>query len=501
MLASLFAVLTLVLLMVLVFNAARLTTRKLEVQNAADATAQAAGIEMARALNSVTALNHQIGELNALSALINAFGGTELEEKKTISLATSNNALSIAHGLAQFFGPALPPLGFKEVSADKSRSGAAIGASRKRLQLVMAEAYWVHAAGGVLATEPGLAQFAATGVELMRAARKIEANVVFEWQVLDKLEVIAEEQLLPIKQRMNSLLIPKLYAYCEKWVEKAPQRAADAAEFVAQQHRTANDGGTTLPLAEPSGQLFPEVQPDRDTGLQLPVVREEIQRETATHTKSQMVRAMTPWVQYSRKPILQFGRVVLPLSRFARHYHESSNEFTLNMAWWQWKENKTKLFVLRDLDVAGTDKGREPWTRPNGSARADELFALVGFAHERTPAVIAFPRLPQTQTNGLAAFAQVLMYNANPQERERIPDWQPTVGWDTLNWANDVPEYSFGERYGSDRELREPPRIKLNWQAKLVPTTRLSAAAEALDGPLGQILQRTATDTTLANTH
>ena len=52
-----------------------------------------------------------------------------------------------------------------------------------------------------------------------------------------------------------------------------------------------------------------------------------------------------------------------------------------------------------------------------------------------------------------AGVAQAMLYNANPQDPGRVPpaplqpeEWQPVVGWDTLNWHPDVrvPEYRFG---------------------------------------------------------
>src|SRR5206468_1934716 len=145
-------------------------------------------------------------------------------------------------------------------------------------------------------------------------------------------------------------------------------------------------------------------------------------------------------VQYWRKPILEFGRLVLPLSGFAQFYHEETNSFTLNVAWWQWVENRTHLFALRDLDVTGPDKGREAWTEKDGSRLADKRFALIGFAHQPMPTVVGAPLFRPYQPDGMLAQAQVLLYNANPQDRPRKNKWQPVVGWDTLGWDNDVPE-------------------------------------------------------------
>ena len=271
-------------------------------------------------------------------------------------------------------------------------------------------------------------------------------------------------------------------------MDETPKRAEKAAATVAEQQ------GMT-------GTLFPNTKGGGKYTLELPLVKEKIRRGSVTHKHSQMVRAMTPWVQYWRKPILDFGRLVLPISGFAGYYHDESNDFTLNMAWWQWLENRTHLYVLKDLEVAGADKGEERWTKKKGSRRADELFAVIGFAHQDAPEVMAAPLIRPYQPDGLAAHAQVLIYNANPQDRPRKPKWQPVVGWDTLGWDTAVPEYEFGLEYGSDKKIRDQPRIKLNWQTKLVPTTRLADAAGTQDAELNRILERTVGDRPLANTH
>jgi hypothetical protein len=78
-----------------------------------------------------------------------------------------------------------------------------------------------------------------------------------------------------------------------------------------------------------------------------------------------------------------------------------------------------------------------------------------------------------------------MLYNANPQRPHSDRRFQPTIGWDTLNWSSPVPEY--GEEVG------EAPRIRLNWRAKLVPVTRLPEAARSrrLPDPIREVLRKT----------
>ena len=88
---------------------------------------------------------------------------------------------------------------------------------------------------------------------------------------------------------------------------------------------------------------------------------------------------------------------------------------------------------------------------------------------------------PSPTDTGLTTYAQAIFYNANRQQpgtgRGQL---QARVGWDTLNWdpAIDVPEwgakpYVFGLKApwnafdGSAN--RAVARVKLNWQAKLMP--------------------------------
>jgi hypothetical protein len=488
-LVSVFGLMTLLLLTAVIVNASRVTSRKVDGQNAADAAAHAAGVELARGMNAVTALNHLIGELNALDALVMSFGGIPLEDHEPVDIPNAD-LLDAYKDAVEWHGGHIPA-GGRIVFTDVSKSGAAIGKARVRLKKVLTRAYRVHAAGGVMCMEGDIGQLAGSGLRLVRAANALEKNVAFEWAVLDYLEKLAEGPLLGLKHLCNPIdhgIISQLYRYCERVVDETPGRAEKAAAAVA------GEQGMT-------GTLFPNTKGTGKYTLELPLVAEKIHRGSITHTHSQMVRAMTPWVQYWRKPILDFGRAVLPLSGFAGYYHDESNDFTLNMAWWQWLENKTRLFVLKDLEVAGADKGEERWTRKAGSRRADELFAVIGFAHQDAPEIMGAPLIRPYQPDGMAAHAQVLVYNANPQDRPRRKKWQPVVGWDTLNWDNAVPEYEFGEPYGCDREIREQPRIKLNWQAKLVPTTRLADAVGTQDAELNRILERTTADRPLATIH
>src|SRR5205823_6433861 len=77
---SLFVVLAFVLMFSLICNIANTVNQKIETQNAADAVAYSATVEMARGMNAITATNHMIGELMALVVLHHALRGDELDD-------------------------------------------------------------------------------------------------------------------------------------------------------------------------------------------------------------------------------------------------------------------------------------------------------------------------------------------------------------------------------------------------------------------------------------
>src|SRR5262245_43268346 len=62
---SCFLLMAFVLGLVLVGNIGAATNDRLELQNAADAAAYSAALQMARGLNAITATNHMMGEVTA----------------------------------------------------------------------------------------------------------------------------------------------------------------------------------------------------------------------------------------------------------------------------------------------------------------------------------------------------------------------------------------------------------------------------------------------------
>jgi hypothetical protein len=134
---------------------------------------------------------------------------------------------------------------------------------------------------------------------------------------------------------------------------------------------------------------------------------------------------------------------------------------------------------------------------------------VVGFAHRTAPKPFSSALYKQPNPDGILAYAQATIYNANEQSTSSPSDFQPQVGWDTLNWKYPVDQsgaYEFdrgnqrdsGGSWLQSLNFLQPsssrnPVITLNWQAKLVPVTRLGAARNAIGmpGPIRQVLSRT----------
>jgi hypothetical protein len=159
---------------------------------------------------------------------------------------------------------------------------------------------------------------------------------------------------------------------------------------------------------------------------------------------------------------------------------------------------------------------------------ADRMFCVVGMAHRPKPPLFSLfvgtsPLFRQENEGGMACYAQAMFYNANEQQQgSGTQDLQPIAGWDTLNWGVDdrnrpvrVPEYPgpLPQEDDSHSNLHPltpttpQPIIRLNWQSKLVPTTRLVEATgyQLLfqRGPTSNVLWRAQTELplNLAKTH
>ncbi len=497
-LASLFVVLAFLVLIGLMANVGLTTSRKLETQNAADSVAYSGAVEMARGMNSVTAVNHLIGELMAMVVLIHTLGGDELDQGKDGPSTPFglDEALDVAYDLAEGVGfDALPqPYGdaYDEASQDSSVGGAIYDA-RMRLKMVLAWAYEAHFFGGVIAKGQYIPIVGpilkGLSIGVCSAALAFEVKVYQECKTLDALEQMAQK-LETIKEKLRDTVVPALYKYQTVLVNAAPFQAVAAA------NATASPNLTDVSLYPP----WPL--------LQLPVMTEP---DSVSVERSQLMRATTPWVQWWRQPWIDFGKDALLLSRFGKYFEDRSTQYTLSIIKKQRDDNDIKLYVMKpDPQGSGNTypKTYEPWTYAAQSSQVDQMFTVVGMAHRRAAIVAGSGIFRQENPQGMVCYAQAMFYNANPQRRGSGDDnTQPTAGWDTLNWDGTVaiPEYPGPAPQSDDTSIITPstpqPLIRLNWQSKLVPTTRLTEASAFQRGAIGDVLRRTIPESPLGRTH
>lgn len=157
------------------------------------------------------------------------------------------------------------------------------------------------------------------------------------------------------------------------------------------------------------------------------------------------------------------------------------------------------MFVMQDTFRGTRDiKGREKWTGSTTTAKreAEKWFTVIGVVHRDYQPLFSERLYPAASDTGMTAYAQAIFYNANRQRPSSSRSQrQAKVGWDTLNWdpAINVPEWGARPHESSWKwpweafdgsENQKVAKVKLNWQAKLMPvrSSRLEEAAVTLSG-------------------
>ncbi len=247
---------------------------------------------------------------------------------------------------------------------------------------------------------------------------------------------------------------------------------------------------------------------------------------------TQWTRATMPNVNAMRAPILGLMKSQMPLSGAAKHYEKWTNRYTMIRAWkfrsgmrlektgtaaaqWQSASDPLHMVVIAgSFDQETSIKGSETWTRNDeaGKQLAEDQFTLLTAVHRPYQSLLATRVLRNGQQDGLTAFAQSIVYNANRQSSSGGPSsQQPQVGWDTLNWINDgtnVPEWGTEAIVQSMTwpwelldGLENAPKVKLNWQPKLMPVTatRLELAAEKMGAETQQAMELSSEHQELVN--
>ena len=490
-------------LLVMVINVGHVTHQKIRMQNTADACVYSGAVMQARCMNAITATNHVIGEMAALVIVHEAFGGEALDNGDSNEEATrkEDNELDLAQAAAS-------ALGASTDAYETVREEGGVGAertlldSKKILKEYLAWCYWQKAlAKAMQATE--IPPIVAAGIALETAMDLFEKVIEVEYKILNAIHRIAEG-LVPLKKVIRDELMPSAKEYTVDLVDAAPLLSQGVAEQVAQMSGLE---GTLFPMkpelpvvidpfAKAQTLVFRDdmyVVPERDH-CGCPSVRTDVTRDQIVKV-TQLSRASFPWVNYHRQPILDILGTLLRLCKAREHYFDHSNGASKHVCNKLQLEKEMGLYVLKDYPAP--DKGYAKWTED--SALADELFCTIGLVHRPPPTVYG---LSPTHEDGMMAYAQAMIYNANEQERPEfridltckriVPIRQANVGWDTLNWREGSlqekgdpvgPPGSFVPNAdGIGKENRpfellgigipdEFPQIHVNWQAKLTPAT------------------------------
>lgn len=237
---------------------------------------------------------------------------------------------------------------------------------------------------------------------------------------------------------------------------------------------------------------------------------------------TQWVRATWPYVDALRAPILdQFDRQ-LKRSGAKQHFIKWTNRYTLVKSWQfrsgyrfektgessgRWTKSGNahplQMYVMKGaFDNSGAEqKGREPWTGSDKDSKqaAEQLFTVVGLAHREFEPQFAPHIFPTPHNRGMTTYAQSIIYNANRQETTQVGNAslvQPKVGWDTLNWDPTTETPEWGSRPSVSEAMwpweviaaarrSDAVKVKLNWQAKLMPVTQSRLEQAALDNATG----------------
>lgn len=297
--------------------------------------------------------------------------------------------------------------------------------------------------------------------------------------------------------------------------EYRTERAA-TARLLAAVEREAAEIEQKLVEIESERQAITESQVDagdgRSQNLSLEHIPEAMDPEE--ESESQWVNSTAPYVDAMRAPILGVMQSQLPKSQAYEHYIKWTNRYTLIKAWqfrsgqrlskqsqttarWSKTEASRVLLVLNAaFDGEMNRKGNEPWGGEDAAARelAEDLFTVCTVAHRDHNSLFADIVYPNPSKHGVTATSQAIVYNANRQHQSQPNSQQAWLGWDTLNWdPDDRAPIAWGANaeIGSARwpwellrELPAAPKVKLNWQAKLVPVTerRMQQASEEWSG-------------------
>jgi hypothetical protein len=249
------------------------------------------------------------------------------------------------------------------------------------------------------------------------------------------------------------------------------------------------------------------------------LARDKMRQSEERYT--QWVRATYPYVDSFRAPVLAQFETLLGKSNAAKYYRKWTDRYTLTKSWqfrsdYRFKKVSDKvgrwdrdlkiepltMYVMEGAFAAAGErrdqKGHEVWTQTTdaGKQQAEQMFTVIGITHRELKPLFSPVIYPVASKDGITTFAQAVFYNANEQTPMPIGSTlktQAKLGWDTLNWDPNTATPEWGaephksaakypwDLFKSDTSFVGTAKIRLNWQAKLMPVTktRFEQAAKA----------------------
>lgn len=507
--ATLFALLFLMAFAALVFNVGQATTRKIEAQNAADAVAYSSSVWVARGMNAITASNHLMGELTALYILHHSLGGKWLDEneweKKNNhqAIRPANRFLAKGYRSARLIrGSVRTSTAYDKVKINPNASvESTVFDAKQRLKYALGGAYFAKAAGAGM-EKSKFPPVVAAGIVLQFLSTATAEWIRLEYIFLDGVEIIAQKLkplahlAIGVDNKGNDAFgaVPALSRYQTLMQAGILAQSVQVAGEVADKHHAKGFAvGDISNLAGGFGDLD-QLVPG------MPIERHEHEGEP----RSQFMRATYPWVCHWRRPVRTFLRLA-PISQASSYYTHYTHLYSKEAMIWLRKEGayrgfaarkgqnngdgfgmgkqckNLRLYVVIGLNQTasngkGFQKSMEKWNQPGNSPEVERRFTHLGFARIEPIAIASGAVYRQENPDGFVAFAHSMIYNGNRQSKPRKAGRQPyqtPAGWDTLNWDSDVVEYDEDNKGAGNRGA---PKIKLNWQAKLTPSTELKLA-------------------------
>jgi len=477
-LVNLIALLFCALLAVLLLNSVSSVRRKQALQNAADDIAHSAAQWHARGLNAITAANHQIGEMVSLLVLHEAVGGRRIG-RVVGDTRRADAQLDAAYDSARQAGCATPA--YSTVREQRGvRAEMTLLDAKRNLKEKLTHVYIAKIA----------ARASGVGAASEAALTVLELAILEEYLFLSRWHV-ATVALIPEYEFLLRTALPDAKEYTALVVRDVPRLCLETARQIAERngveavvHPLAaalpvvpDPLGKSLTLAPIRAEWYAPAYPKRYYPPPAGVNRVAITRDQIVKV-TQLARAAFPWVNYHRQPLLDMLENRAPLSGAKDLYFEYSTGCSKSVCDRLQMERDLWLYMLKN--PTSPDKGFERWT--DDPVLADEVFGLVGIASIGPVAPLGSADVfAHEHPEGQIAWSQALVYNANPQQRHAmridlrtqriVPIRQAGVGWDTLNWWSPDKEPPF-ELIGKGSLLRpEYPSIRVNWQAKLVPSS------------------------------